>query len=167
MKTAERCRKPAAVKELERMADRDAQRRNPDTPPQWLAPRRYRDDNANSLTKCIIDFLKLHGHQAERINTTGRPLNGVKTFTDVLGNRRTIGSVTWIPGTATKGSADISATIGGRSVKIEVKIGRDRQSEAQRNYQRDVEAAGGLYYVAKDFTTFVTWYNETILHNGR
>ena len=58
------------------------------------------------------------------------------------------------------GTADISATIGGRSVKIEVKVGRDRQSEAQRIYQQQVEAAGGIYYIATDFESFVKWYNE-------
>ena len=33
---------------------------------------RYRDDNANALTRCVIDFLNLSGHMAERINCTGR-----------------------------------------------------------------------------------------------
>jgi hypothetical protein len=42
-----------------------------------------------------------------------------------------------------------------------VKIGADRQSQAQKDYQKDVEAAGGLYYVAKDLTTFVQWYTNT------
>ena len=70
-----------------------------------------------------------------------------------------IGSLTWRKGGSTVGSADISATIKGRSVKIEVKIGKDRQSEAQKAYQREVEAAGGLYYIAHDFTSFVKWYS--------
>ncbi|HJY63731.1 MAG TPA: hypothetical protein VJ455_06205 [Ignavibacteria bacterium] len=58
------------------------------------------------------------------------------------------------------GTADISATIAGRSVKIEVKIGRDKQSQKQKEYQRQVEASGGLYFIAKSFDQFFTWYNE-------
>ena len=59
------------------------------------------------------------------------------------------------------GSADISATIAGRSVKMEIKIGADRQSEAQRRYQVAIERAGGLYVIVKDFTSFVEWYGVT------
>lgn len=69
------------------------------------------------------------------------------------------GRIVWRKSNTTKGSADISATIAGRSVKIEVKIGPDRQSEAQRRYQAAIERAGGLYFIAKDFTSFVEWYN--------
>jgi hypothetical protein len=47
-------------------------------------------------------------------------------------------------------------------VKIEVKIGRDRQSEAQVEYQRQVEAAGGVYVIAKTFDGFLTWYDEFV-----
>ena len=51
-------------------------------------------------------------------------------------------------------------------MKIEVKIGKDRQSEAQRQYQAAIEQAGGLYYIARDFTTFVAWYHETLQKGG-
>jgi len=57
-----------------------------------------------------------------------------------------------------KGTADISATIKGRSVKIEVKIGKDRQSEAQKQYQAKVEQSGGIYFIAKDFSAFMDFY---------
>ena len=80
--------------------------------------------------------------------------------------QRVIGSIEWIKGTGTNGSADISATIAGKSVKIEVKILKDRQSEAQKQYQADIEKAGGIYYIAKDFTSFVEWYNLKFRNNG-
>lgn len=155
-----RYRKPPAVKLLEQMADEAARAKYPNTPPSWLAPRKFRDDTANGLTKCIIQWLRLNRHQAERISNTGRIKDTRKTFTDVMGNRRTVGRTTFFPGTGTNGTADISATVNGRSVKIEVKTGRDRQSEAQKIYQQEVERAGGLYVIAKDFTEFLTWYNQ-------
>jgi hypothetical protein len=152
-------KKSLTVKKLEHMANDAARQKYPTIPPQWLTPRRYRDDTANGLTKCIIDFLKLSGWQAERISNTGRPIDQRKTFTDVLGNTRTIGSIKFIPGSGTNGTADISATIAGRAVKIEVKTGADRQSQAQREYQKAIEQAGGIYFMASSFEQFVNWFN--------
>ncbi len=152
--------KPQAVRELEEVADIENQRKHPHTPAKYLAKSKYRDDTANGLTRCIIDFIKLNGGQAERINTIGIPVDRRREVTDVLGHSRTIGSIEWRTGGGTVGSADISATIRGRSVKIEVKVGRDRQSPAQREYQRQVEQSGGLYYIARNFTDFLHWYHE-------
>ncbi len=154
-------KKPQAVKELEHIADIDNERKHPHTPPRYLAKAKYRDDTANGLTKCIIDFIRFKGGQAERINTTGIPIDTRRQVTDVLGHSRTIGGIEWRPSGGTQGSADISAVIRGLAVKIEVKIDKDTQSEAQRRYQAAIEAAGGLYYIAKNFTSFVDWYGLT------
>ena len=124
----------------------------------------YTDKTANGLTRCIIDFIRLKGFQAERISNTGRPIDRRQIVTNVIGQQRMIGSLEWIPGTGTNGSADISATIKGRSVKIEVKCkatGDNYQSAAQKYYQQQVEAAGGLYYIARDFQSFYDWYFQT------
>lgn len=153
-------RKSPAVKELERLASEAARRKFPEIPPEWLAPRKYRDDSANGLTRCIIHFLRFKGQQAERINNTGRLIDNQRTFTDVVGKNRIIGEKKWIKGTGTKGTADISAIIAGKSVKIEVKIGSDRQSTAQKEYQQQVEQAGGVYIVARTFEDFYNWFTE-------
>jgi len=92
-------------------------------------------------------------------------LDNRKTYTDVIGRTKTIGSTKYIPTSGTKGSADISATINGRSVKIEVKWKADRQSKDQKAYQEQVERAGGVYYIAKDFDSFYAWFNEFIKQN--
>jgi hypothetical protein len=120
----------------------------------------YKDKTANELTKCIIDFLNFKQHQAERINSTGRIIDTRSSYIDIIGRSRTIGSVKWIKGTSTTGTADISATIAGKSVKIEVKIGNDKQSEAQRKYQSMIQRAGGFYVIAKTFQEFYDWYTE-------
>jgi hypothetical protein len=152
-------KKSHSVKFLEAMANDEARRKNPSIPAEWLAPRKYRDDSANGLTKCIIDFIRFAGGQAERINNTGRQIDTRQTFTDVLGSSRTIGQTKWIKGTGTKGTADISATIVGKSVKIEVKIGHDKQSAAQKQFQNLIEQAGGIYIVASTFEQFFHWFN--------
>jgi hypothetical protein len=132
----------------------------PNVPKYAISAPKYEDKTANGLTKCIIEFLQLSNHQAERINTMGRPIDNRKQVTDVIGRTKTIGSMTWGKSTATKGSADISATIQGRSVKIEVKIGKDRQSEDQKVYQENIEKSGGKYWIAKNFDDFIKKYDD-------
>jgi hypothetical protein len=126
--------------------------------PDYVVKTKYSDKTANGLTKAIISWINLNGYQAERISTTGRWIDNSKVVTDVLGNRKKIGSGKYIKGTGTNGSADISATIKGRSIKIEVKIGKDKQSEAQIKYQQMIEKAGGIYFIAKNFDDFFNFY---------
>lgn len=149
-------RRNTALKMLADLALEAKKKQYPDFP--YPVKPRFSDRTANGLTKCIITFLKLWGYQAERISNTGRMIDRRQKVTDVSGFTKVIGSTEWIPGTGTNGTADISATINGRSVKIEVKIGRDAQSEAQKTYQYDVERAGGIYIVAKDFQGFYDWF---------
>lgn len=48
-----------------------------------------------------------------------------------------------------KGLSDLTAIKDGRTVYIEVKTPRGSQSEAQREFQADIEAHGGLYVLAR------------------
>ena len=123
-------------------------------PPDYVPKTKFTDKTANGLTKAIIAWVNLNGGFAERINTTGRMLDNTKIVKDALGFSRKIGSVNWIKGTGTNGSADISATVNGKSWKIEVKIGKDRQSDAQKEYQERTERSGGIYTIAKTFDEF-------------
>lgn len=131
-------------------------------PPDYVPKDKFTDKTANGLTKAICTYISLMGYQAERVSSMGRVIDNRKMVTNVLGQRGMIGSSSYIPGTSTKGTADISATIKGKSVKIEVKIGLDKQSEVQKKYQLDVEKAGGLYFIAKDFDSFVEFYKTII-----
>ena len=119
-----------------------------------------KENGANALTRLVIDFLTYNGSQAERISSQGQYRDGKKQVTDCIGRTRTIGSGLWTPGTSTKGTADISATIKGRSVKIEIKWGADRQSEAQKEYQLSIEKALGIYIIVKTFDDFVLWFDS-------
>ena len=127
--------------------------------PDYAIPKpKYTDNSANALTKSIIAWIELNGYQAERINNTGRYVDNKKTVKNIMGQSITIGSGQYIPGTGTKGTADISATIKGKSIKIEVKYGKDRQSEAQKEYQATIERSGGVYFIAKTFDDFYNFY---------
>ena len=136
--------------------------------PYYSAPT-FSATKTNGLTKCIIHFLQLKGHQAERISSEGRVIDTRQTFTDGIGLTRTIGSVQRIKSSATRDTADISATINGISVKVEVKNAatRDRQSEAQKSYQHSIEAAGGMYFIATSFAQFVNWFYQNLWRKVR
>ncbi len=120
-------------------------------PKSYFPKPKLSDKTANGLTQCIEKYIRLHGGQVERIVVMGKPVVE-------RDNRGRVINCRFVKSQMTIGTADISATIHGRSVKIEVKIGSDRQSEEQRRYQRQVEAAGGLYYIAHTFDDFVEWY---------
>ena len=120
------------------------------------------DGSANGLTKLVIKWIELHGGQAERINTMGRMVDKRKIVTDVLGRKGMIGSMSYIPTTGTKGSADVSAVVQGRSYKIEIKYGKDRQSDAQKAYEQSITSAGGVYLIVRTMDQFVQWWDENI-----
>ncbi len=125
----------------------------------------WKDSSANGLTKCIIFWINAMGGQAERISNQGQYREGKKidVGTGEIAYKKQLPGK-WTPGQGTKGTADISATIRGMSVKIEVKYGRDIQSDAQKQYQEMIEKAGGVYIIVKSFDDFVMWYEKFSLH---
>lgn len=60
----------------------------------------------------------------------------------------------YIKSGSTVGTPDLIAIIGGRFLGIEVKVGKDKQSPDQKSVQAGVEAAGGVYLIARDFESF-------------
>jgi hypothetical protein len=154
-----------AITLLRELAMTESRRKYPNLPEYARTVHPYTDKNANGLTRMVIDWLQFSGHQAERIAVTGRYMDTSIVVTDILGSQRRIGSGRWIPPTMTPGTADISSTINGRSVKIEIKCKatHDRQSDAQKKYQSDVEMAGGVYVITRDFEGFMSWYKSNFM----
>jgi hypothetical protein len=138
-------KKPDAVKELEQLANTEALRLHPTCPA--IAPRKFRDDTANNLTKCITTYLRLKGAFVSRVNNTG------------IYDRRL---QRYRPGTSRKGLPDVIATHKGKSIFVEVKHGRDRMSEHQERVRHEQEQSGGLWFTAHNFTEFIEWFNKLI-----
>lgn len=115
-------------------------------------------NTANGLTKFICNFLMWHEHRATRINSTGRLIDGLEKQPSgaILTTKK------WIPGSTRKGTADISATIKGRSVMIEIKIGKDRASPYQIAEQERERKAGGIYEFCKSPEDFFNIYDSLI-----
>ena len=135
----------------------------PTIPESYIPKTDWKDNSANSLTKCVIAYVQYMGGQAERISSQGQYREGAKIQVgsgEIAHTKQLPGK--WTPGQSTKGTADISATIRGRSVKIEIKQ-KDKQSEAQKQYQKAIERAGGVYIIVRDFDSFVEWYEKFTL----
>ena len=120
-----------------------------------LKPNFYsRISTTNGLTQAVITYIELKGWTAERVNNTGRRIDNTKEVTDVLGHRKVIGSTKWIKGTGKDGTADIHASMEGKNIKIEIKNSKtkDKQSKNQKQYQREIELTGGVYWIVGNFT---------------
>lgn len=102
---------------------------------------KFDDNGANALTRAIMAYLTMKGYFAARINSGA-------TYDVRLGIYRK-GSG------ATAGMADINAVINGRSVSIEVKFGKDKIRPSQLKVKSEIEAAGGIYFIAKSFDGFL------------
>jgi hypothetical protein len=148
------------LKKLQQLKHRADCEKYPSMPPDYITLYKYTDKTANGLTRCVVDWITFHGYQAERVSNMGRVIGSTQVVTDVLGIRRSIGSTKYVPGAGTNGTADISATIMGRSVKIEIKIGKDRQSSEQKSYEQSIVNSGGVYWIVRDFNSFVEMYES-------
>jgi len=131
--------KPESVKVLERMHFDAKKALHPEVP--YLVKSTFRDDTSNGLTKCITSWLKIHGHFAGRVNTTG-------TYNAKLGK--------YVHSGSRKGMADITAVVNGKHVSIEIKTGRDKMRAEQWKVKQEIEQAGGAYIVTNSFDDFLT-----------
>jgi hypothetical protein len=103
-------------------------------------------EDANSITKGIVNLLRSEGHSARRINTVGIWDEKNKCF------RKGVEA----------GTADIIGCLApdGKMIAIEVKFKKDTQRAAQKEYQAEVESAGGIYLIIKTYVEFLVWYRS-------
>ena len=140
-----------AIRLLKDAVKASKQAKYPNIPDYAVTVPQYEDASANGLSKCIIDFLNSQDHcYCGRISNEG------------VMRKDKNGTAFRATSSMQNGTADISATIYGRSVKIEIKINKDVQSKAQKDYQCQIENARGYYVIAKDFASFLDWFNLKI-----
>lgn len=132
---------PKNLKELGKLADELNAEKHPLLPPHALVKKRFKDTTANELTKTIIwDMYHVRQGVAYRIN------NGA-----VYDVKKKV----YRKGVQRKGVPDIIGIIDGRFFGIEVKIGADRQSADQKEIEREINDAGGVYFVAKSYDDYL------------
>lgn len=118
----------------------------------WTPPVFPKPSTANGLTTIICNYLKWIGCRATRINVAGRLVEGLTT--EDSGNKFL--TKKYIKSSTRKGTADISSTIKGKSVMWEIKVGRDKSSDAQIAEQRRERRAGGEYFFCHNTDEFFT-----------
>jgi hypothetical protein len=125
----------------------------------YTLPIRRDPRKANGLTKMVIEFLLWNGHRATRIASSGRIIKAPQRQESGI----SLLTSKYIPGTTRKGTADVSATIKGRSCMFEIKVGNDKASEYQLKEQALERSAGGQYEFIKTFEQFLEWYDTFLL----
>lgn len=121
----------------------------------------YSDTTTSGLTKCIIDWLQFNGHYANRINTQGQArVKKIPRYSIFSGKIEYTDKVEYTKGTTARGTPDIDAIINGMAVKIEVKAGKDKIRDEQIVQGEKIQAAGGIYYIARNMPEFVEWYKK-------
>lgn len=100
---------------------------------------------ANNLTKAIVNFIINEGGHATRINTTG-----------IYDPKRNV-----FRKNNSRGIADIIACINGKYIAIEVKIGKDKQSKYQIDFEAKIKSSGGKYWKVSSMNEFFAnhYYN--------
>lgn len=109
----------------------------------YSLPKIPKFQTANGLQNFILNYINWMGWRATRINTTGRVVGGK-----------------YIYGTTRRGTADISATVKGRSIMFEVKVGKDSASVHQLKEQAKERAAGGEYFFVSTPDQFFEYLDE-------
>ena len=117
----------------------------PNVPDDALPKSRFSQKDANAITHAILLFLRLKGHYCSRIQSQGQYNPTLKRWTHSMVRR---------------GIGDITATINGRFIMIEVKAGKDKLSHWQTKTMQEVEKSGGLYVIAHSFDEFYNFYQK-------
>lgn len=134
-----RYQKPDSVKQLE-IEYFEYKYRNSTIPVQCQFKRSFRDDTANGLAGCIEAWAKIHGAFYQRQNSQGQYDSRLKI---------------WRKSGTTKGIADVQVTFQGKTFNLEIKVGKDRQSEVQKEVERKIKAAGGHYAIIHCYDDFL------------
>jgi hypothetical protein len=130
---------------LSQLDHEDRRKRYPTIPDHALPSNKFRDTTANELTAAVIRFLTLEGWYNSRLQSQGQ-------------YRASVGR--WTKSTVRRGIGDIMAVINGRTIMIEIKVKKDRQSTYQKQTQIEVEQSGGTYLIVRDFDSFYNWYTN-------
>ncbi len=115
---------------------------------------------SKTLEKIIIKLLRDAGWIVKRIDNSGKYVDKREIVEDVIGRPRIIGSTNYVPDkNVIEGQADIQAFGRGIYWELELKT-TDRQSEAQKQHQKQVEQQGGKYSIVRTVDDFLQEYEK-------
>lgn len=135
------------LKDLSEVSFNILKAKHPTVPEHALFKTKYSEKTANALTKAIHDLITFDGGFITRVNVQGQYSEKLKT---------------WTKSTTKRGMSDLVAVVNGKFLAVEVKIGKDRQSNFQKEVSKQINQSGGNYVIANSFTEFAKWYNLVI-----
>lgn len=97
----------------------------------------------NQLTRKIINKLNDLGHRAHRNNTMGVYDPTKQLYRKIAKSDKGVGDI-------------LCCLKGGKWLELEVKMGKDKLSEDQKQRQLDILVLGGRYYVITCWDDFLT-----------
>ena len=105
-------------------------------------------ESANSITRRIVKEIRANGGFATRLNSTGMYRADLKKF---------------VSSQQVLGMPDVLACLNGQFLGVEIKVGRDTLSNAQKQTHTALIDAGATIYVAHSFEGFNAWFTANFL----
>lgn len=115
-------------------------------PAAYIPKSKFSQSDSNKLTAAVVEFLNYQP------DTYAWRVNNGAIFDPKIQTHRTTNTV--------RGIADISACVRGQMWQIEIKVGKDRQSEDQKRFAERVEKAGGRYFLVRSFDEFTQIFHS-------
>lgn len=125
----------------------------------------------NGLRRAIINYMVWSGHHLEATNTMGRPIQKfAPKFNLLSGKVENIPTgIEWQKGSGIVGSSDAKGHLKHPNHKfaiplyVEIKYGKDKQSDEQIKYEDAINSTGGIYLIAKNIDQFFNDYDNLLL----
>ena len=100
----------------------------------YTKPKIPKVNTSNGLTQFVCNYLMWVNGFGNRINVTGRQINGK-----------------WIKSATAVGTADITAILpNGKTIFVEIKVGKDKARPEQLAMQKRIRDIGGCYEFIRD-----------------
>lgn len=127
--------------------------------------------SSNGLRRALCNFMEWEGHHLEPTNNMGRPIQKFyPKMSLVTGQVHQVpGRIEWQKGSGAVGSSDAKGHINKKGhqyaipLYVEIKYGKDQQSDEQEEYEERINNSGGVYIIIKNIDSFLLWYDNFLL----
>lgn len=114
--------------------------------PQQMLKRKVISETANQITANVVRMINMQK------NCVAYRINNVGIWDEAKRVHRKANTE--------KGLPDIIASIQGQFWGIEVKAGKDKQSEYQKHREFEINRSGGFYFVVRSTDEFISIWND-------
>lgn len=123
--------------------------------------KKHRNYLSTLLEKIIKHYLINNGGDCKKVENQAKRVDNRKSYTNVIGQRITIGSVNYIKNTNIRvGEPDLDCFLKGKSFYIEVKVGKDYLQNSQKEFIEQMKIKGKDTYIIKTLDEFWTLFDQ-------